>query len=517
MAIGLRRDMIYAVLLAALVFGVYANSLGGPFLFDDESLVKGNPLIKNVSGIPALFKKDIFAHDLKSPPASNSYRPLQMSSYALDHFFWGSDPFGYHLTNVFLHIFNMLLVLALARRIFSGSVLPYIVALVFGVHPVNTACVSYISGRADVLAAFFMLASLLFYTKYAGSKRPGALFLSVASYACAVFTKEYAILVLPSVILLYDAVFRKRRDVNVRAYLYYPAVLVFYLPLRLAALSGLNPLDLELSHIDLFSRVLTSLKTLFIDIRILAVPFDLHFARTTGVERSIIGSPYAFLTTLGTLAAVCFLVYAYKRSAAGSAPYRAAFFGLMWFLLSMTPLLNIVPLQVFHADNWLYFPAIGVYIAAASAIGVAIGDPVKGGPGAIRIFVLSAVVFMISYYGYITVARNADYSDQVKFYLSGVKWRPNVKFYRALSGIYGSRGDINTSVEYAKRAIETNALYPSPEVAGAYYNLGISYMNLERYAEAREAFLEVTGSGDAGLKKSASEYLGLIEKKRRSK
>ena len=510
-----RRNALYILLLAIVVFCVYANSLKGPFLFDDEVLIKNNPLIKSVFNIPVLFKKDIFANSATAAPISNSYRPLQTISYAVDHFLWGQDTYGYHLTNVLLHIINVLLVLLIAQRLFRNAYGPYFVALLFGIHPVNTSCVSYIAGRADVLSASFMLTALLFYMDYSKSGKMRLLLISVSAYTCAVFTKEYAIIVLPLLLFLYSAVFKRVRTGKAYAYLCYVVPLALYFPFRSQALSGLISHNLELHGVGLFPRIFTSLKTLFIDIRILLVPFDLHFARTTAVERSVFGSPYAVLTILGLAATGYLLVHAYKKSKLRDGiTYAIIFFGISWFLLSMAPLLNIVPLQVFHADNWLYLPSVGIYLTVVSIVTAGLQICNKRNATVLRNLILLAVSFTLLCYGYTTFKRNQDYSDDTRFYLSNLKWRPNVKFCRVLSGIYGSRNDFDNAIKYSLRAIEINKVYPSPEVAGAYYNLGLTYMNLQRYGEAKEAFLKVMTLSDEGLKKGASDHINFIKGKR---
>ncbi|MCX5680491.1 MAG: tetratricopeptide repeat protein [Candidatus Omnitrophica bacterium] len=433
----------------------------------------------------------------------------------MDNFLWGGDPYGYHLTNVILHILNVVLVFCIAQRLFLNSYSSYFAALLFGIHPVNTSCVSYIAGRADVLTASFILLALIFYMDYSQKGKISSLLISVTAYICAIFAKEYAILVLPLLVFLYNAVFKKEHIGKIYIYLSYFAVLALYLPLRLHALSGLTPYNLELYHIGMLPRVFTSLKTLFIDIRILLVPFDLHFARTTTVENSIFSSPYATLTALGLVATGCFLGYLYKKyKHENDITCGMIFFGISWFFLSMAPLLNIMPLQVFHSENWLYLSSIGIYLAAVSVISAGLRICINRNAPVFRNVILLIISFVLLCYGYTTFKRNQDYGDTVRFYLSNLKWRPNVKFYRVLSGIYGSKNDLDNAIKYSRKAIEVNEIYPSPEVAGAYYNMGLTYMNLRKYREAKEAFLKVMIFNDEGLKKSALAYLNSIENKK---
>lgn len=508
--------IILISLLAVAVFVVYANSLPGPFLFDDELLVKSNPLITSFSNIPVFFKTDIFAHSTEGLPQSNSYRPLQTLTYAVDFFLWGDDPMGFHITNVLIHIVNTFLVLLLAQKIFKDLFLALFVSALFGLHPVNTQCVSYIAGRADLLTAAFMFISILLYVDYSETNKNRFLAASTLSYLCAVYSKEYAAFAVPALIFLYNTVFDSKNVFKTKRYAPYLLSLVLYIPARMGALSGLTPRSLELSRISLFSRVFTSLKTLFIDIRILLLPYDLHFGRTTGVERSLFGSPYAVLVTIGVVAIAFILYHLYRKwRRERSVSAAAVFFGVSWFLVSMLPLVNIVPLQVFHSDNWLYFSSVGVYMVFAAALNYL--SRILPKRSALGRYIFSAFLCIILIlYGTATIRRNDDYRDKIKFYLSSLRWRPNVKFYRAVGALYGEKGDYGNAVKYLEKAIEVNKLYPSEEVTAAYYNLGVTYMRLSMYKEAEDAFDSVMISDNELLKKGAGEQL-LYLKNRKNK
>jgi len=494
--------------LIAAVFAVYANIIGGPFLFDDIALVENNPLIRSVSNIPHFFKADIFANRIGSIPISNSYRPLQTITYAIDFFLWGDSPSGFHLTNICIHIINVLLVFFLIKRFSNGVFLPYFVSLLFGIHPVNTQSVSYIAGRADLLVALFMLLSIIFYIDYSKCERKHLLSLSVVSFLLAIYCKEIAIFVVPGILFVYNATFNRKAILKVNSYLYHLLSLLVYFPMRAQALKAIAPRVLELSKLNMFSRVFTSLKTLFVDFRILLLPYDLHFGRTAEVERSISGSLSAIFTLIGCffIAVLLFLVYrrwkTHKDQKSGF-----IFFGILWFFVSMLPLLNIAPLQVFHSDNWLYFSSIGLYLVGVVTVGYILQLINARKPLFKKVSSLLLCLVLLLY-GHATVDRNRDYRDEIRFYLSNVKWRPNVKFYRIIGGLYGQRGDYDKAVNYLNKAIETNKTYPAPnELAGAYYNLGVTYMELSKYQKAEEAFKNAMPLGDKNLKKETKRHL----------
>ncbi len=501
--------LFFILLLAVLTFAVYFNALSGPFLFDDIVIVKTNPLIKSLSNVPTFFKTDIFAHDAVSGRLSSSYRPLQTVSYAVDSFVWGNDPRGFHLTNILIHIANALLVFFLLRKIFGDQFFAFFVALLFGIHPANTQSVSYISGRADLISTTFVLAALFTYVDYRKTGRAFFLWSSALAFFAALYSKETVAIVVPLLIVLYEAAFirEKARPLMLITSIPYIIGFLLYLPMRASALHKILPQRLELAKIDIFSRVLTSLKTLFIDIRILAFPYDLHFGRSTEVERSIFSSPAAIGTAAGIIAAVYIVILCYKKWKVSQAwTAGVILFGMLWFFVSMIPLLNIVPLQVFHSDSWLYLPSIGIYMVFFALLRL-VWQKSAHIHKVLGVFILLFISAAYLVYGYATIKRNEDYRDEIKFYLSSVQWRPNVKFFMVIGGLYGQKGDYEMAEKYLRKAIETNDIYPSYEVVAAYYNLGITYLKRGEYDKAREAFEKVRLSGSTALKIEAEKNL----------
>ena len=511
--------LVISILLS--VFAVYFNSIDNPFLFDDDILVKNNPLIRSIRNLPVFFKTDIFSHSSGESPVSNSYRPLQTLTYSIDYSLWGTAPSGYHLTNVLLHLCNVFLVFLLVQKLLNDRFISCFAALMFGVNPVNTACVAYISGRADIMVCLFMLVSLLFFISgcpgaAGGSRRKNAAFIvSACAYFLAMLSKEYAIAALPLMISVYCLVFCRKKTAGPGIYVPYAAAALLYLTLRTAAFSGISSRELELASLGAFPRIFTAIKTVFLDIRIIFIPYDLHFGRTTSVEYSLFGSTYAVLTVTGVILTAFILGKAYRawtreRNDAGG----GLFFGLSWFFGSMLPLLNIYPLQVFHADNWLYFSSIGIYITAGVFIRWVSGQLLK--KDIIRKSIVAMIVLsMALVYGAATVKRNKDYSDPILFCLSSVKWRPNVKFYRLLGALYGQRGDYEKSAEYSRKAVEVNRTYPSPDVYGAYFDLGITYARLGRYQESADSFKKAMMSKNTVLREKARRQLQMLRKQRR--
>src|SRR5437868_10667408 len=163
------------------ICGVVARfpALSGQPIWDDDYLVSANPFIKS-----PLLILETFRHYLFLDSFSAHYRPVQNISYCIDYFLWKGDPLGYHLSNVFWHVASAVLLYFLVNRLLGNlgarsadtapnttgssrksplSASAFLVALLWVVHPVHSAAVDYISGRADSLACFFASGGWLLY------------------------------------------------------------------------------------------------------------------------------------------------------------------------------------------------------------------------------------------------------------------------------------------------------------------------------------------------------------------
>jgi hypothetical protein len=141
------------------------------------------------------------------------YRPIATLSYSLDYAIWGLDPFGYHLTDLILHILVSLSVFLLLLRLTEGKqVVAWLGAVIFTLHPILVETVPAIPRRHDVMAALFLLVSLLLFLKhFSGQERRRVCLLgSLVCYLLALGAKEIAV-IFPALILGYLVIFSPNR------------------------------------------------------------------------------------------------------------------------------------------------------------------------------------------------------------------------------------------------------------------------------------------------------------------
>lgn len=190
-----QKSRMFLLCLVFVVLGIYYPSLFSPLNSVDDAGMYQNLL--NTDGFSL---KEIFFPG----GSSNYYRPILILSFLMDKYVWGLEVSFMHLENILFHLANTLLVYAVARRAADylpdpSPVAPFVAALFFAIHPLNTEVVNWISGRTDLLAGFFLLLSV-----YSMLKQPLNWLQSFLAALCmllACLAKETAIFILPAALL----------------------------------------------------------------------------------------------------------------------------------------------------------------------------------------------------------------------------------------------------------------------------------------------------------------------------
>ena len=215
---GNKWALIFIVFFTALV---YSNSLKNSFIWDDHTVIVNNNFVKSWNNLPRLFNRTYLTKDSdmeylgKKDIGSGefTYRPVVTFTYFLDYSFWKLNPFGYHFTNLILHILNAGLLFVLISLIAGNWVVALLASLFFALHPANTEAVNVISFREDLLAFLFYVSALIFYIKSrgeeAGRRRIYFYLSSLLSFGLALFSKEMSV-TFPVILLGYDYLLGKR-------------------------------------------------------------------------------------------------------------------------------------------------------------------------------------------------------------------------------------------------------------------------------------------------------------------
>lgn len=297
-------------MVAITVWG-YHDVLDDFFVMDDIDLISG---FSSFQG---------FLRHLRYGMGGNFYRPLINLLFIWDFYWSGWHPLSYHLTNLFFHTLNVLLVYWLTKHLTSRSFTGTVAGILFGLHPIHTEAVTWISGRFDVVCATFFLLSVCAFVNSRENmslrhhQRSRVVYmLSLVFFLCALLTKEMAV-TLPFVIVAYDVIFpqggRGIRWKNINIYIPYFALVSGYFAWRFFLFSGVGGYDVKLGGLFLFENVVTYCK-------FLTLPFaDALFSSSFGVN----------LAGIAILMIFCAFVSATTR------------FAVAWILITLFPVFMI--------------------------------------------------------------------------------------------------------------------------------------------------------------------------------
>lgn len=435
------------VLIAALGFSVYLPAFFIPFLWDDFGIIVNNPLIKNFKDFLRIFTTGIFYAEL---PAKNFYRPVQALSNMFDFHIWGNNPFGYHLTNICLHIICATLLYYLFSRLFKKELAAFLSACLFVVHPVNVEAVGYISGRADPLVLLFLLLSFINYINFRIRAEKRSFIYSGLFFTLAIYSKELAI----AAILVYpliDYILGKNRA--------YKCYFLFVLLTAVFLISRFLVLGFAVAQnkFNVYVRLLTFSAGLFDYLKILIIPANLHMSYTTTIFSHINSQ---LLLRLGASATLIILVcYVLRREK------KLPVFSFSWFFIFLIPQSGVFPINAYFAEHFIYLSEYALFFVVILALREIFKNK--------RLVFYSIFTMFILFLSFESFSYMRVWSDPVKFYRWIIINSPNS------FAAYNNLGDAleKKGLRDEARKLYLKALSINPGYVLAYNNLGESFLN----------------------------------------
>jgi len=453
-------SVIVIIFLGSLV---YFNSLNNSFVWDDKDLIVENSLIKNWNHVGDIFKKDLF---YATPERSFYYRPIQTFSYAIDYSIYHLQPKGYHFTNLILHLFNAVLVYFLTLVFLKNKATSFFAASIFVVHPIHTAAVAFISGRADLLFTLFFLAAFLLFIKSEKLLQSKQIFLYIVAllfYLCALLSKESA-LIIPFLILIYQIIFEKKENENIThatiKTLPFFVLSILYLGLRFYIFRFQQTLFPIVSS-SFIERFIIWCKALILYIKLLIVPVNLHMGRNIAVAKNIF-QPETVISILSLFVIVILSIIAFRKS-------KTIFFFIAWFFLLLIPTSGLIPLNVTAqmAEHWLYLPSIGFFVIGSTVL----SNFITTKQNWLRIIAITLFTALMLCYGFFTISYNKNWRDPITLFKYTLKYAPNAyTLYNNLGLEFENAGLFDEAEKVYNKSLEI-----TPNYARAYDNLGSLY------------------------------------------
>lgn len=471
LSMKIRPVHLFSILfIIAVSLTVYANTLSNGFVYDDKTTVVENTLIKDPNNIPKLFNRWSYFHS----SGENSYRPVVTLTYFIDYAIFDLNPWGFHLTNILLHTINSALLyifLLQINRSFaapSNPIFPLIGSILFAAHPVLTEAVNAISFREDLLAFLFYMATLNIYlltrSKLYCGKKNSLMPVSYALYSLAILSKEMAI-TLPLIILCFEWLCKdgKYRSALNRDNTGFIIIAALYLVLRFYLFANPYIGHEDIVSWDISARLLTAPWLLASYIKLILIPVSLSADYPITPVNSFLSS--AFILSVFSLIFIIVTAFMLRKAR------REITFGALFFITTLIPVYNLIPIFHQFAERYLYLPLAGFAVISMSLASL-LSQRTKY---AFILFFICTV-----FYSFGAVNRNREWADSYSLWRDTVKKKPySIVAHNNLGCTYFDMEVYDAAVNEFRIALGLN-----PKEANFYYNIGNVYYKRGLFKEA---------------------------------
>ena len=466
---GISRPKIWSseavaiVCVALAVFFAYLNVYNNQFLFDDEFLIQKNSFLRSWSSIFEIFRS---SSTTGSGGVDSFYRPMQTLAYLFIFQIFGLSTFGFHLLNVSLHAINSCLVYRLGRKLGFLKGAAFCAAVIWGVHPIHTEAVTYMSATADALYALFcLLGCVVLLPNFSGRRVLAATLI----FACGLMSKESAI-VFPALALITRFVsLGPNERWNWRKYTFTWPFWAFAILYVIARKTFLNFDDAfhfykqaNIYTENIGYRILTFFATIPDYIEVFVWPVGLHMERSFPVFVDIMTPQVLlglviFLTTL--------IVAAWQSIRRGAV---ALSFGLLWFWIAHSPHTGILlPVNSFFLEHWLYLPSTGLLLGITQTAGIWAQSR-----KVIEMSLATLAMITACALTYRTIDQNAVWSNPIRFYSNIIAHdSKSARVHNNLAMALSEAGRDEEAGSQYLEAIQISDQYPQ-----SHYNLALLYI-----------------------------------------
>jgi Tfp pilus assembly protein PilF len=416
-----------------------------------------------------------------------------MLSYAIDFHFWKLNPMGYRITNIFFYILTCFMVFYTLRLLSShlrnrASPDSHVRVAIFGsllfaAHPVHVEAVTWLAARKEVLQGFFFFFAFSLYLKGregAGKRRLVYLGFTLFSILLATLSKASAV-VFPGIILIYEIAQRKNKWMDfIKSHrlffglsIFISAVFTFILIKVMLDAGGVKPYRGG----TFLNNLLISFYAFLYNIKLLFFTVNYSAAYTIPVSNLIISlKTFIFVGITFLLAGLS--IWSLKKT-------KVIFFSFFFFLITILPFLNIIPISTLLADRYVFIASF----AHAFLFGILFDRfygyrQKKFSEGFFKLLSVVLFLFLLVGYSYATIGQNKVWENSYTLWSDAVEKYPENNAANALMGVvYMEMGMDQDALKYLEKAVQI-----LPYDYQSRNNLGIVY---GRTDQPEKAFKEL--------------------------
>jgi tetratricopeptide (TPR) repeat protein len=482
-----------SIILFALSFILYYNSLSSGWALDDYGVIKEIPFVQQgFSGID-----EILATGYRTglTTADNDlYRPLSKVAFAIEWWISPDSPGIHHFFNVLLFSLSVVLLFRMLRLYISNSMLiPFLASALFALHPLHTEVVANIKGRDDILCfLFFTLAAIQFH-RFIATNRNKHLYYGAIMFFLSFLSKESAITfaaVIPLMVWFFVPDFDRRKFFSIGGSL--AIVTIVFLGIRAIVLNGVSGgIPVVDNYIAGIESPLTQRTTaIFIGgiyLIKMIFPYELVCDQSLN-ELPVTGAgDWQFLLSFAAFLGIGVFALLRLRQK------HILSFSILYFLITFSLVSNVIMLiGTNYGERLLYAPSLGICIAIAwiaqnyiqreESVTSDVSSFFKRNSKAMILL----AVFAVPYSG-LTIIRNYEWENNDTLYATDKLKAPEsakLRFYYANEITQSNRLDLYKKGSSERLKIVDSALIDFRKAMEIYPGYGLAAQKLgEMYFE----------------------------------
>jgi cytochrome c-type biogenesis protein CcmH/NrfG len=460
-------------LIPLLAVIVYLPSFNAEFTLDDNQIIENNNLVHSLSQLPTLWKTDYWAGKIDANDKS-LYRPLTMTTYAIQYAIHKAHPAPYHILNILLHALVCFVLMKWVNLLFKDFWLTGLSGLLFAIHPIHTEAVSGIVGRAEILSGLFILTACISYHHWRETGKTKWLAFLLLSTFAAITSKEHGFM-LPLILIMQEGVyfFQLKKNPVHRKRFYSGVGSVSLIAVILwgirSTITGPPVPHEQWLGVAASDRMATSIRTTMEYVAMHVLPIRLSADYWTD-EVPIVGfGSLEIIISFLMIAALIGLAFWLRKK------MISVSWGILFFFLTLLPVSNFLFAAGFlKAERILYIPSIGLIIAMAALL-VSLSKKTE-----VKWIGFCLIGILTLFFSVRTWLRAGDWKSNFTLAEATLRTSPNSPRFNNMMGLELVHQKRNKeALDYYEKAVKAN-----PNHVPALVNLGTEYKNFNRNEEA---------------------------------
>lgn len=513
------KAWIYAIALFVIAVLINSNTFKNNFVLDDHGIIKNNKITKAPVSMENTIK--IFSTPLRkgdfSDLENSLYRPFTKFLFNIEWNMFDGDPHKFHIVNVLLYGLVGIFIFFIFYDIMKKKwVIPFLISLLFIVHPIHTEVVANIKSGDEVLSLLGSVIAIRCIQLYLTNNKLLYIILGVLGFLMGSFSKESTVVVIGIIPLFIYYFTQADLKKNITLSSIFALCSAFFLFCRHKALSGYPPssqlsaLDnyLVLSNDNIPIRVGSAINTLGLYLKTFFIPHPLScdYSYSSLEPIKSFGDPTFLLSFLIFASLFVFAIWNLVMSYQNKKEKSFVAFGILWFFVSVSITSNIFFLIGTSFGERLFFvPSLGLCIATVYFLSKYLYKNREGNEGSFtQEFSASPILFSVllitsALYSYKTYARNADWKTDFALFSRDIEYYPNSTHLLFYLGNHLSSNEYaedktpeqkkQASYDAIAKLTKSMSIYPALPSDG-YNQLGKAYFNIAKYDSAQKYYMK---------------------------